>query len=191
MKQILLALCISVLSCISAQAAPSYQSTVSAAKNLRKSELKLAKSIASLSPADREKLKAALATLGVDTDKDGVSDIFEKARGSNICDSDSDDDGINDKEDGYEDDNNKLSEVEVRGAITSFSDPTLVVGDKSFTITPTTTFRKGISSKGDLVAGACVKVEGFTNSSNITVALKVEKSVRCNGSDDGHNGKDD
>jgi hypothetical protein len=187
MKRIVLALCVCVFSCLAAHAAPSYKSTLSSAKNLRKSEVKLAKSIASLSATDREKLKAALASLGVDTDKDGVSDIFEKARGSNICDTDSDDDGVDDRDDGYEDNDGRLGEVESKGSVTSFTDPTLVVGGKTFTVTATTAFRRGVSSKADLVTGACIKVEGYTDASNINIATKVEKYDRCGG----RNGGDD
>lgn len=191
MKQVLVALFVCVFSCVSAYAAPSYKSTLSAARNLRKSEIRLAKSVASLSAADRQKLKTALASLGVDTDKDGVSDIFEKARGSNLCDTDSDDDGLNDKDDGYEDNDDRLGEVEAKGTVTSFTDPTLVVGGKTFTVTATTAFRKGVSSKANLVAGACVKVEGYTDSSNINIATKVEKYDRCGGGRGDDDGSDD
>lgn len=184
MQRIFLAVCLCLLFSASASAAPSYKSTVSAAKTLRRSEVRLAKSIASLSTADREKLKIALASLGLDTDKDGVSDLFEKARGSNICDSDSDDDGVDDKDDGYEDDNNRLGEVEAKGTVTSFNDPALVVGGKTFTVTATTSFRRGVSSKADLVTGACIKVEGYSDTSNINIATKVEKYDRCNGKGD-------
>lgn len=188
MKRIFLVLGLCLLLTSTANAAPSYKSTLSAAKTLRKSEVKLAKSIAALSAADREKLKTALAALGVDTDKDGVSDLFEKAQGSNICDNDSDDDGVDDKNDGYENDQNKLGEVEAKGAVTSFEDPTLIVGGKTFTVTATTSFRKGVSSKTDLVTGACIKVEGYTDTSNINIATKVEKYDRCSG---GSGGDDD
>lgn len=193
MRRIILAFALCLLISTTANAAPSYKSTLSAARNLHKSETRLAKSIASLSTADREKLKAALASLGVDTDKDGVSDLFEKARGSDICDSDSDDDGIDDRNDGYEDDQNKLGEVEAKGSVTSFVDPTLIVGGKTFLVTATTSFRKGVSSKADLSTGACIKVEGYTDTSNINVATKVEKYDRCGGGSggDGGNGDDD
>ena len=191
MKRIFLVLGLCLLLTSTANAAPSYKSTLSAAKTLRKSEVKLAKSIAALSAADREKLKTALAALGVDTDKDGVSDLFEKAQGSNICDNDSDDDGVDDKNDGYENDQNKLGEVEAKGAVTSFEDPTLIVGGKTFTVTATTSFRKGVSSKTDLVTGACIKVEGYTDTSNINIATKVEKYDRCSGGSGGSGGDDD
>ncbi len=186
MKRTLIALLAILMCTVSAEAAPSYRSTVSSAKNLRKSEVKLAKAIAGLSVADREKLKTALASLGVDSDADGVSDIFERARGSNICDNDSDDDGVRDDDDGYENDDNKRGEVEVRGAVTSFEDPSLVVGSKTFTVTATTLFRRGVSSKADLVEGACIKVEGFIDASNLNIARKIEASTRCAGS-----GRDD
>jgi hypothetical protein len=191
MKRIFLVLGLYLLLTSTANAAPSYKSTLSAARNLRKSEVKLAKSIAGLSAADREKLKTALASLGVDTDKDGVSDLFEKARGSNICDNDSDDDGVDDNDDGYEDDQNRLGEVESKGAVTSFQDPTLIVGGKTFTVTATTSFRKGVSSKADLVTGACIKVEGYTDPSNVNIATKVEKYDRCSGGNGEDDDKDD
>lgn len=191
MKHLLTSLVALVFFAVNAEAAPSYRSTVSAAKNLRKSELKLAKAVASLSPADREKLKKALASLGVDSDADGVSDLFERTRGSNVCDADSDDDGINDREDGYERDDDKQGEVEVRGTVTSFEDPSLVVGGKTFTVTDTTRFRRGVSSKDGLVAGKCIKVEGFVDASNANIATTIEGSGRCGGDSDDDGGRDD
>jgi hypothetical protein len=183
MKHLLTALLAITFFAATAQAAPSYRSTVSSAKNLRKSELKLAKAIAGLSAADRAKLKGALAKIGVDSDLDGVSDIFERARGSNVCDADSDDDGLDDREDGYEGDDDKRGEVEAKGSITAFNDPTLTVAGKSFTVTGTTLFRRGVSSKVDLVAGTCIKVEGYIDASNVNIAQKIEGSSRCGGDD--------
>jgi hypothetical protein len=193
MKRIGIILMALFLFTLPAEAAPSYKSTLSSAKSLRKSELKLAKAISSLSTADREKLKKALAAVGLDSDKDGVSDIFERARGSGVCDADSDDDGIEDHKDGYENDDNKMGEVEAKGPVVSFTDPTLVVGTKTFTVTGTTTFRRGVSSKADLAVGACIKVEGYTNASNVTIATKIEKYARCSGGsdDDNDSGSDD
>jgi hypothetical protein len=164
---------------VNAEAAPSYRSTVSSAKNLRKSELKLAKAIARLTPAERERLKNAIASLGLDSDADGVSDIFERARGSNVCDSDSDDDGIDDDDDSYENDDEKQGEIEARGSVTSFEDPTLIVGGKTFTVTAATAFRRGISSKAQLTPGTCIKVEGYVDVSNVNIAKKIEGSTRC------------
>lgn len=176
---------------VNADASPSYRSTLSSAKNIRKSEAKLAKAIAKLSPADREKLKTALSSLGVDSDADGVSDLFERVRGSNVCDGDSDDDGIKDDDDSYENDDNKLGEVEAKGAVTSFNDPSLIVGAKTFIVTNATVFRRGVSSKASLVIGACVKVEGYTDVSNVTIATKIEASSRCGGGSDDDSEKDD
>lgn len=179
MKRLLPTLFALVFFAVSAEAAPSYRATSSMAKNLRKSELRLAKAIATLSPADREKLKTALSSLGLDSDADGVSDIFERARGSNVCDTDSDDDGVDDRDDGYEEDEDKQDEVEAKGMIASFEDPILVIGEKGFTVTDRTRFRKGISSKADLTEGACVKVEGYTDPSNVSFATKIERSSKC------------
>jgi len=185
MSRPLLAFFVSLAFSLSAHAAPSYRATLSSARNLRKSEVRLAKSIAALSAADRERLKTALRALGVDSDSDGVSDIFEKARGSGLCDSDTDDDGIDDRDDDYEKDEDRTGEVESKGSVTSFEDPTLIVGGKTFTITSSTRFRRGVSSKEDLAVGVCVKVEGYAQTSGGNVATKVEGYSRCSGGDDG------
>jgi hypothetical protein len=191
MKHLLTSLVALVFFAVNAEAAPSYRSTLSSAKNLRKSELKLAKAVGSLSAADREKLKRALASLGVDSDADGVSDLFERTRGSNVCDADSDDDGIDDREDGYERDDDRQGEVEVRGSVTSFEDPSLVVGGKTFTVTDATRFRRGVSAKADLVAGKCIKVEGYVDPSNANIATKIEGSTRCSGGTGNDDSSDD
>lgn len=191
MKHILTALLAVVFFAVNAEAAPNYRSTISSAKSLRKLELRLAKAVAGLSYADREKLKRALASLGVDSDGDGVSNLYEGIRGSNVCDPDSDGDGIDDREDGYERDGDKHREVEARGAVTSFEDPSLVVGGKTFTITDTTRFRRGVSSKADLVAGTCIKVEGYVDTSNVNIATKIEASSRCGGGSGDDDSNDD
>jgi len=191
MKHLLTALLAIVFFAVNAEAAPSYSSTVSQARNLRKSEVKLAKAIAKLSAADREKLKNKLAALGADSDADGASDIFEHARGSNVCSADSDSDGIPDGEDGYENDDNKQGDVEGKGTVTSFTDPSLVVGGKTFTVTDTTKFEHGLSSKADLVAGTCVKIEAYVDASNVNIAKKIGGSSRCSGSNGGGGGHDD
>ncbi|MEN9846654.1 MAG: hypothetical protein RIS36_1801 [Pseudomonadota bacterium] len=191
MKHLLTALLAVVFFAVNAEAAPSYRSTLSSAKNLRKSELKLAKAVAGLSSPDREKLKRALGSVGGDSDGDGVSDLYERARHSNVCNPDSDGDGIDDSDDGYERDDDKQGEVEVRGAVTSFEDPSLVVGGKTFTVTDTTRFRRGVSSKADLVAGTCIKVEGYVDASNVNIATKIEGSSGCSGGSGDDDSNDD
>ncbi len=173
------------LACVSvtAEAAPSYRSALSAAKKVRKAERDLAKKVRGLSITDRARLKRATSTsyYGDDSDGDGVRDTYERARGSNVCDADSDDDGINDDDDGYENDDDKQGEVEVRGTVTSFEDPTLIVAGRTFTITGATSFRRGISSKSQLTSGLCIKVEGYVDASNVNIARKIEGSSRCSG----------
>ena len=183
MKYISTALCALVLFALPAQAAPSYKGALSSAKSVRKSEVKLAKTIGSLSAADREKLKQALASVGPDSDNDGVSDLFEQVRGSNLCNADSDNDGIDDSHDDYENDDNRTGGAEAKGTVTSFTDPTLVVNGTTFTVTDTTRFRKGLSSKADLTTGTCVKVEGYVDPSNLNIATKIEKESDCGGND--------
>ena len=184
MKHTYTALCALVFFALPAQAAPSYKGALSSARGVHKSEVKLRKTIASLSAADREKLKKALASVGSDSDSDGVSDLFEQVRGSNLCSADSDSDGVDDSQDGYENDDNRTGFTETRGTVTSFADPTLVVNGKSFTITDSTRFRKGLSSKSDLTVGTCVKVEGYVDASSLNIATKVEKEKDCGDSDD-------
>ena len=190
MNRLLTALCALVFFAVCAEAAPSYRATSSMAKNVRRSEIRLAKAIAGMKPTDREKLKKALSSLGVDSDTDGVSDIFERARGSNVCDTDSDDDGVEDSEDGYEEDDDKQDEMKGLGEISSFDDPILVLGGRSITVTDGTRFRKGLSSKEDLTEGRCIKIEGYIDPSNVPFATKIEGSSRCGGSSD-DNGDDD
>jgi hypothetical protein len=190
MNRLLASLVALVFFAVSAEAAPSYRATSSMAKNLRRSEIRLAKAIAGLKATDREKLKKAISALGVDSDTDGVSDIFERARGSNVCDDDSDDDGIEDSEDGYEEDDDKQDEMEGLGQITSFDDPILVLGGRSITVTDRTRFRKGISSKEDLTEGRCIKIEGYIDPDNVPFATKIEGSSKCAGSPD-DDGDDD
>jgi hypothetical protein len=185
MKHIPLTL-LALIACIStAEAAPSYQSARKEARSIIAAEKKFEKLVAKLSAADREKLKAALAKIDDDSDGDGSSDLYEFARGSSRCDADSDDDGIDDGEDQYEDSrdgdgdgHDDTNEVKAKGRIVSFADPTLVVADKTFNVTPQTTFRGRNFSKASLVAGTCVEAEGHLEG-GIAVADKIELEDSC------------
>jgi hypothetical protein len=171
--------------CSSAQAAPNYKTARAEAKTLARAETKFAKLVAKLSAADREKLKVALEKSGTDSDSDGVSDLYERARGSDLCSIDSDGDGVDDGEDQYEDSpdgdgdgNPDGAEVGAKGTITSFVDPTLIVGGKTFTVTPQTVFRGRNFTKESLVAGQCIEVEGHgLNGAN--TADKIKKDDDC------------
>jgi hypothetical protein len=128
-------------------------------------------------------LKAAFKAL--DSDGDGVSDILEGALKSSRCDADSDDDGIDDDEDSDEDNadsdgdgHNDGNEIGAKGKITSFTDPTLVDGGKSFTVTANTTFRGIGFDKSDLVANLCVEVEGHVEGS-ANIADKIKRDDDC------------
>lgn len=171
--------------CSPAHAAPSYKTARSEAKALAKAEAKFAKLVAKLSAADRVKLKAALERSGTDSDSDGASDLFERARGSDLCSADSDGDGINDGDDQYEenpdgdgDGHPDGAEVGAKGKITSFIDPTLVVGGKTFTITPQTTFRGRNFTKESLVTGECIEVEGH-GLNGVNIADKIKRDDDC------------
>ena len=191
MKRFILASLFLILPICNSEAAPEnkYKAALTSAKSLNRSEAGFKKKIAALNTADRDKLKKATAKLGEDSDQDGVSDIFESARGSNKCDSDSDDDGVSDDEDKYEDDEDRVTEVKAKGRVVSFNDPNLVVGAKTFAVTDSTAFRKGLSSKADLEQDVCIEVEGYSDASNSNVASKIQGSRDCAKEDD--SGSDD
>jgi hypothetical protein len=158
----------------------------SQARNIIRQEKSFKKLVSKLSVADRERLKAALAAIDSDSDGDGASDLIEGARGSLLCDADSDDDGIDDGNDDYEnsrdgdgDGHDDSSEVSGKGKITSFVDPTLEVAGKTFTVTDATSFKGRNFTKASLTAGTCVEVEGHTdNGANIADKIKKEDSCR-------------
>lgn len=169
-----------------AEAAPTYQSARKEAKSIIAAEKKFEKLVAKLSAADRERLKAALAKIDDDSDGDGSSDLFERARGSSRCDADSDDDGVDDGDDQHEDSrdgdgdgHDDANEVKAKGRIVSFQDPALVVEGKTFTITPQTQFRGRNFSKANLVAGTCVEVEGHLIADGENIADKVQLEDDC------------
>ena len=98
MRKLIFLSLVLILPICNSEAAPEnkYKSALTSARSLNRAETGFKKKIAALTTADREKLKKATAKLGEDSDQDGVSDLFEGARGSNVCNSDSDNDGISD-----------------------------------------------------------------------------------------------
>ena len=184
MKYIFLIIMIVFSMTASAFAAPSYTSARSEARSLSRAENRFARTVARLSPADRERLKAALSAY-TDSDKDGSSDIFEAARGSSLCDNDSDSDGVEDGDDRYEDsrDGDRDGhedgyEVEAKGRVISFEGRVLIVGSKTFIVTDTTRFRGVNLSEATLTAGTCVEVEGHLSGAD-TIADKIESERSC------------
>ncbi len=161
-----------------------YTSAKQAAERVKRDEAELARRTKLLSIEDRLRLKTSFR--GRDSDQDGISDIIEGALGSSRCDFDSDNDGIDDSRDRNErnpsddqgnsgDDNSRTGsrlEIETRGRITSFVDPEVTVGGKTFIISAETFFRDPGFSKADLVVGLCIEIEGHTNGS-VIVAEKV------------------
>jgi Domain of unknown function (DUF5666) len=184
MKVITTILPLLLLSTSSALADGRYTAAKQAAERVKRDEAELVRRVRSLSVEDRIKLKNKFR--GRDSDRDGLSDIIEGGLGSNRCDGDSDDDGVDDANDRNElrrnDDDSRSGddtrrggtglEVEVRGRITSLIDSSLTVGGRTFVLTATTVFRDPGFSKDDLLVGQCIEIEGRTNGSQI-VAEKV------------------
>lgn len=184
MKILAMILALLLVSASPALAAPRYTAAKRAADKVKKDERDLARKVKKLSAKEKAKLKSSFR--GKDSDSDGVADIIEGAFGSGSCDSDSDDDGLPDDEDIDEDNPDQDgdghmdgNEVGAKGAITSFADPVLTVGGKTFILTGDTQFRGVNFGPEDLEAGLCVEVEGHRNGAN-TVADKVKRDDDCN-----------
>ncbi len=164
---------------------------------IKNEERNLIKSFRKLSESEQEVLKR---TKGNDSDGDGLADAIEVAAGANLCDADSDDDGIDDKDDSNErngdSDGDGVSdgnEVETKGRIQSFDDPNLIVGSTTLKITANTIFFRGLSSKSDLQRDTCVEAESHKVGSDLLVQkIKKHTGSECgSGSSDDDSGDDD
>jgi hypothetical protein len=193
MYQLMLAVVCALVCLNSASATPSDLSKAKrAVAQIKRSEQDLKRSIQKMSDAERTKFKRG--TRGLDSDGDGLADVLEPVLGANRCDSDSDDDGLDDDDDLDEDSGDSDddgvpdgSEVEAKGLIQSFNDPVLVVGTSTLQITVSTVFFRGLASKADLVAGVCVEAEGR----RVGGLLLVDKIKRHRGPACGNDGGGD
>jgi hypothetical protein len=168
MPRLILALIFSAIYALPAYAAPTLASARSEARTLAAKKKKFALTVSQLSTANRIKLKSLLAKSGTDADNDGVSDDYESAVGSNLCNSDSDSDGVPDNRDNNED----APEVEAQGEVVSFDGTTLVVGSTTFTVNDSTVLRP---SSLTITAGICVEVKGHADgATNIADRVKQE-----------------
>jgi hypothetical protein len=184
MKILAMILALLLVSTAPAFAEPRYTAAKRAADKVKKDERDLARKAKRLSAKEKARLKSAFR--GKDSDSDGVADIIEGAFGSGSCESDSDDDGLPDDEDIDEDNPDRDgdghmdgNEVAAKGTITSFADPLVTVGNRTFIITGDTQFRGVNFGPEDLEPGLCVEVEGHTNGAT-TVADKVKRDDDCN-----------
>jgi hypothetical protein len=172
-----------------AYAGPGFAPARREAQKIKQAERKLAKRIAKLSESDRKRLKSEFSS--TDSDGDGVSDIIEGAIGSNRCDADSDDDGFDDSNDydedtpgadddepGSGDDDSGRVEFEAKGEIVSFDDPSLVIGNRTYTLTQATQFIGTGFTKEDLQAGLCVEVKGLRDDSQREVT-RIKRDDDC------------
>jgi hypothetical protein len=174
----------------SAWASPRYTAAKQSAERVKKSERDLARKFKKLTAAEKKRLKAAFRS--TDSDSDGLSDILEEAIGSDLCERDSDGDGVDDSDDsrenevGDDDDsddsgaNDGSNEVEVKSSIDSFDDPFLDVEGRRFTVTSDTVFRGTDFGVDDLEAGLCVEVKGVQrNGALVAVRIKKESPSEC------------
>lgn len=181
MQRLILALIVLVcFSAFIAEAAPRYTAARQTVRKVLEDQRELTRRINRLTPAEKVRLKAAVA--GIDSDGDGLPNYLEDSLGSSSCDADSDDDGLSDEDDPFENDEdgdddgfNDEDEVSATGVIASFLTPNLVVAGQTFIITEATTFTgRNFSSAEDLQADQCIKVEGHKVAADV-IADKVEK----------------
>lgn len=140
---------------------------VAQAKNLSKSVVKLQRLFSRLSAADKLKVIDLIQSKGTlaDSDADGVSDVFEDDFGSGVCDSDSDDDGLEDGdevEDGrdpMDDDDGREDglRAHAEGLVSSVDGLRFVIDGVTFLLNDASEFGDGLAAE-DLVVGACVEV---------------------------------
>jgi hypothetical protein len=179
-----LSVCVVSSLMVSANAGPRLNAVQKEVVNISRAEKRLARKLSYLNQSERIRIKSRRA--GVDSDSDGVSDIVEGALGSNRCDSDSDDDGFDDKSDSNEDSpgsDDGLDEFEVKGFIESYSDPVLKVNGATYTVSASAQFvGVGFSREDLLQAGACVELKGLKRESGNTVT-RLKQDNDC-GSED-------
>jgi hypothetical protein len=174
---ILVALLLSVGFGVGANSTYGSPSDVKAAKQqfkkVRKEQKRLAKLARRLSKAELKRLKRT--SRGRDSDGDGVPDLLEDTTRTNMCE----------------------AEFEKEGRIVSFDDPNLVIGDTTYVLTDSTTFRSkfGVFTRDSLISGKCVEVEGYISdgdpASNTVQKIKEKKDSSCNDNDDDGDDDDD
>jgi len=187
-----------------ALAKPTVKGVRDEARDINKQILELIKDFKKLSPANRKKAIAALSKLS-DADGDNVPDLLELT-GKSRCDSDSDNDGLDDgdeyrngtkpndrdsdddgvddgdDDDGDGDGSSDSAEIEVKGRLVAKSSSQITVGTTVFALTGSTTFRQGSVRTGltidDFAVDSCVEVEGVRSGTENT-ATKVKSDDDC------------
>jgi|688.fasta_scaffold533889_1 hypothetical protein len=140
----------------------------------------LARSLKKLSPADLQQVLRKVSKLKLeDADDDGVPNLLEDDE-PDVCDRDSDDDGIEDgdeleegmdpsDEDSDDDGHEDQQEVEKEGEIQFLDSSSIQVSGVSFIVSEATDFfskRKESRSIEDFAVGDCVEVEGHKDGDN-------------------------
>lgn len=151
---------------------------------------KLARLFATLTPEQKAKILASRSASLVDSDNDGLPDVYESDTA--LCDDDSDDDGVNDREE-YEDGSDPNdsdsdddgvedgSEIEIHAAIAAISETEITVNETTLGLTPSTEYLDDDNnpiSRSELEVGDCVEVEGHLVESTYT-AEKVKRDDDC------------
>ncbi|MFM1847600.1 MAG: hypothetical protein RL417_1074 [Pseudomonadota bacterium] len=180
-------------------AGPSQKSVSNEAKAIDRSMKKLVRKLNKLSLKSRAQVMAALSKLA-DADSDGVPDVLETSGAR--CDSDFDDDGLNDgdeyknrtnpndrdsDDDGVadgDDDSGRSGafEIEVKGLLRAKSSSQITVGTTTFVINGSTKYRRGGQRSGlsieDFELQECLEVEGERRGAENT-AFEVKTDNDC------------
>lgn len=124
------------------------------------------------------KIIASSSSSGLlDSDSDGIPDIFEQVLKSNSCQTDSDDDGISDGDEGKsgsKPDDSTSGEVELTGLITALTSSTVTVNGNTFTASESTQYLKGATSLSSFQVGDLVELKGKIRS-GVLELIKIKK----------------
>lgn len=157
-------------------------------RQVRKREDQLRRQFEKLSSDDQATVIQTSGSKFDDSDMDGVPDYLDSGR----CNSDSDDDGIDDgeeyengtKPDDDDSDDDGVSDgddVEVKGLLTEVSSGSFTIGSTTFIVTDSTRFlddRNNEVEFSDFSAGACVEAEGHRSGDSV-IAKKLKEDDDC------------
>jgi hypothetical protein len=176
---------------IEAQASPGKQKVIKLERKISKLQSRLQRLFNKLPVVTRAQVVAARSGKSDDADSDGVPDNLEGNSGR--CDSDSDDDGVDDGEeyengsdpdddDSDDDGHSDGDEVERTGVIESISDTAVVIGSVSFIFDVETTFQGDDDqplTRTDFSVGDCAEAEGHKADNDTVIADSVKMDDDC------------
>ena len=167
-----------------AQTSTRYKNAKSLIKKIKRAQRKLARVVANLNSAQVKSLNTEFSDDTDDSDADGIPDIIEDASGSDDCDADSDDDGLDDGDEveNETDPDDGADGLEIHALIDSLDAGSVTVGGETFAVVSSSEF---LDEENDPIAypdafsmGDCVEAEGYYVGSVLTLD-KLKKDDDC------------